>query len=90
MWPRRPANTKAKSQDARHAEAEKQNGEDELVVALAVDLEDGHVGDGGGDVKDEQHGADGVVDGGRGLATEGGCCWGVRRAGGRRLGKLVT
>lgn len=84
--PRRPADAQAERGGARRAEAEEEPRGDEVVVALAVEQEDGDVGDGGGDVQDQEHGADGVVDARCGLAAEDGGCWGV----GRILGGLVN
>lgn len=69
--------------DAGHAEAEEQAGEEELVVVPAVDLEDGHVEGGAGDEEDEEDGADWDVEGDGGEAAEDGR---VREVGASSLG----
>ncbi|ROW05207.1 hypothetical protein VSDG_00040 [Cytospora chrysosperma] len=76
---RGPGDAQGQGGDARRAEAEEEAREDELVVPPAVDLEDGHVGDGGGDVEEHQTGADGVVQGHGGMATQAGGRGGVGR-----------
>lgn len=48
--------------DAGHGEAEEEAGEDELVAAAAVALEDCHVEGGGADEEEEDNGGDGDVD----------------------------
>lgn len=63
--------------DARHGEAEEEAGQDELVAAPLVALEDGHVEDGRGDEEGEDDGGDGDVDLGGGREAEGGVFGGV-------------
>lgn len=48
--------------DARHAQAKQQAGQDELVPATAVALEDGHVHDGRDDEEQDEDAADGRID----------------------------
>lgn len=63
--------------DAGHGEAEEEAGEDELVAAAPVALEDCHVEDGGADEEGEDDGGDGDVDGAGWGAAEAGVFGGV-------------
>lgn len=63
--------------DTRHGEAEEEAGEDELVAAAPVALEDCHVEGGGADEEDEDDGGDGDIDFFGWDAAEGGVFGGV-------------
>lgn len=97
---RGPGDAEREGDDARHAEGEEHDREDELVAAPAVDLEDGHVRDGAGGVQGQQRGAYGVVqrDGGRpaelgvGGRVRGAGLWGgerEREGGGEQVGSVM-
>jgi len=61
-----PGDAHGQGDDAGHAEAEKESGEDKLVTMASVDLKDGHVGRGSADEEGEEDGADGYIEVGGG------------------------
>lgn len=77
---RGPDDAEDVGRDSGHAEAEKEAGQDELVRATFVKLEDGHVEDGAANEEGQQHAGDGIIDGDGWAATEAGVCGEVGRA----------
>lgn len=77
-----PDDTHDAGDDTGHAEAEHHGGHDEFVTATAVDLEDGHVGNGAAEEEEKEDGGDGDIDSHGGMAAQscrGGRIWRMSR-----------
>ncbi|KAL8722879.1 MAG: hypothetical protein Q9225_000712 [Loekoesia sp. 1 TL-2023] len=61
-WIAGPDDAHDLSDDARHAEAKDDAGDEEFVIAFEVGEEDGHMADGAKEEEEEEDGGDGNID----------------------------
>ena len=79
-WARCPNDAHDTGRCSRHTETEHGTGHLEVVAATAIQLEDGHMGDGAAQKQEEKDCGDGYVKTHGGLATQSGGSRGIGRA----------